>query len=89
MRPWLRLLPDELPPRVIQSQSPSGVVWSSLWHTRPDDQIVLDLSPEGGGSSLRFRLLAVGDPPDSSKAGHIRQRVNHLLFADLRFSYGQ
>jgi hypothetical protein len=34
-------------------------------------------------------LLAVGDPPDDSKAGHIRKRINHLLFADLRFSYGQ
>lgn len=89
VRPWLRLMADELPPRVIESENPGRVIWSSLWPTRPDDQIVFELSAEGGGSSLRFRLLAVGDPPDDSKTGHIRKRINHLLFADLRFTYGQ
>jgi len=88
-RPWLNLLPDESPPRVIESESPSLVVWSSLWATRPDDEIVMELSPADGGSSLRFRLLAHGDPPDDSKTGHIRRRINQLLFADLRFTYGQ
>lgn len=89
VRPWLRLLADEVPPRVIESASPSRVVWSSLWPTRLNDRIVMELLPVGAGTSLRFRLLGEGDPPDVSKAGHIRRRVNHLLFADLRFTYGQ
>jgi hypothetical protein len=88
-RPWLRLLHDEIPPRVIESESPARVVWSSIWPTRPDDQIVFELSPEHGGTSLRVRLLAYGDTPDASKTGHIRKRINHLVFADLRFTYGQ
>jgi hypothetical protein len=50
---------------------------------------VLGLAPADGGTSFRFRLLAEGDPPDDSKTGHIRKRVNHLLFADLRLTYGQ
>lgn len=89
VRPWLRLLDDELPPRVLESESPTRVVWSSLWATRPDDQIVLVLSPAGAGTSLRFSLHANGDPPDESRTGHIRKRISHLLFADRRFTYGQ
>jgi hypothetical protein len=42
-------------------------VWSSLWPSRPHDQV----------------------QPDQSKLGHLRKRLNHLLGADLRFSYGQ
>jgi hypothetical protein len=88
-RPWLRLLSDEVPPRVLDAQIPSRVVWSSLWPTRPDDRIAFELSAKHEGTSLRFRLLAAGDPPDDSKTGHLRKRVNHLLFADLRSTYGQ
>lgn len=89
VRPWLRLLPDEMPPRVLESEDPTRVVWSSLWATRPDDQIVLELTGGATGTSLRFTLLADGDAPDASKTGHIRKRMSHLLFADLRFTYGQ
>jgi hypothetical protein len=87
-RAWLDLLPDEVAPRVLESERPSRVVWSSLWPSRPDDCVVLELSEELGGTALRFTLRAAGDPPDDSKTGHIRKRMNHLLFADLRFSYG-
>ncbi len=73
---------------MLESERPSRVVWSSLWPSRPDDCVVLELSEELGGTALRFTLLAAGDPPDDSKTGHIRKRMNHLLFADLRFSYG-
>jgi hypothetical protein len=38
---------------------------------------------------LRFVLLTPDDPPDQSKTGHLRRRMNQPLFADLRFSYGQ
>ena len=30
------------------------------------------------------------DPaPDASRTGYLRHRLNYLVFADLRFSYGQ
>jgi len=52
--------------------------------------VVLDLTSDGeGGSRLGFTLLAAGDPPDPALTGHIRKRINQVLFADLRFSYGQ
>ena len=88
-RAWLALLDDEVQPRVLSSRKPTSVVWSSLWPTRPRDEIHFELSNEGSETSLRFTLLTPDDPPDASKAGHIRRRVNHLLFADLRSAYGQ
>jgi hypothetical protein len=51
--------------------------------------VVLELRDAGSDTALTFTLLAEGDVPDESKTGHIRRRINHLLFADLRFSYGQ
>lgn len=88
-RPWLDLLPDEVEPRVLESTEPARVVWSSLWPSRPDDRVQLDLAVAGDGTSLRFTLLTPDAPPDVSKAGHLRRRLNVILFADLRFSYGQ
>ena len=43
----------------------------------------------GSETSLTFTLLTPDDPPDQSTTGHLRYRLNHLLFADLRYSYGQ
>lgn len=88
-RVWLDLLDDEVPPRVVESAAPNRVVWSSLWPSRPGDQVLLELAAAGSDTALTFTLLADGELPDESKTGHIRRRVNHLLFADLRFSYGQ
>lgn len=88
-RVWLDLLDDEVPPRTVDSEAPNRVVWSSLWPSRPGDQVVIELADAGGDTALTFTLLAEGDVPDESKTGHIRRRINHLLFADLRFSYGQ
>lgn len=87
-RAWLDLLPDEVAPLVLESVRPSRVVWSSLWPDRPKDRVVIEIASSGGESAVTFTLLAAGDPPDDSKTGHIRRRVNHLLWADLRFSYG-
>jgi len=87
-RPWLKLLADEIAPEVLESNRPDRVVWSSLWPSRPNDQVVLELSAAGPETALRFTLLTPDEPPDESKTGHIRKRMNHLLFADLRFSYG-
>lgn len=88
-RVWLDLLEDEVPPRVVESDAPHRVVWSSLWPSRPGGHVVLELADAGSETALTFTLLADGDMPDESKTGHIRRRINHLLFADLRFSYGQ
>ncbi|WP_147141113.1 hypothetical protein [Nocardia ninae] len=89
-RAWLELLPDEVEPEVLQADKPDRVVWSSLWPSRPDDQVHFGLTPtEGGQTLLRFTLLTPVEVPDESKTGHLRRRLNQLLFADLRFSYGQ
>jgi hypothetical protein len=48
-----------------------------------------DLAAIGSETSLTFTLLTPDDPPDQSTTGHLRYRLNHLLFADLRYSYGQ
>ena len=88
-RPWLNLLEDEVDPRVLEAQRPTRVVWSSLWPRRPRDQIRLELATAGSETLLKFTLLTPADLPDQSKTGHMRRRLNQLLFADLRFSYGQ
>ena len=87
-RPWLELLADEVEPRVLAAVEPERVVWSSLWPSRPDDEVHFELTPEAGGTSLRFTLLTPHEMPDASKTGHLRKRLNHLLYADLRYSYG-
>jgi hypothetical protein len=47
------------------------------------------LAAIGGETSLKFTLLTPDEPPDQSTTGHLPYRLNHLLFADLRYSYGQ
>jgi hypothetical protein len=89
-RPWLDLLPDEVEPTVLAADQCSRVVWSTLWPSRPNDQIHFALTASrDGGTSLRFTLLSPDEHPDQSKTGHLRWRLNRLLFADLRYSYGQ
>lgn len=89
-RQWLHLLDDEVDPRVLAAEKPGHAVWSSLWPSRPDDRIQFALTTAAdGGTLLKFTLLASGEAPDQSKTGHLRRRLNQLLFADLRFSYGQ
>lgn len=89
-RPWLRLLDDEVEPRVPRSVENRSLVWSSLWPSRPRDEVWLDVTDAGNGETLlTFRLLTHDEVPDESKLGHLRFRLNCLLFADLRFSYGQ
>lgn len=88
-RPWLNLVRDEVPPTVLESSRPERVVWSSLWPGRPRDLIVLELSDARGETRLEFSVSTPDDLPDQSTIGYLRKRINHLLFADLRFSYGQ
>ncbi|MGN6132508.1 MAG: hypothetical protein ACTHOK_19430 [Nocardioidaceae bacterium] len=86
--------------RARKLPAPPPIVWDSLTSpqkpgARPwldlleDDQILLELAADETETSLRFTLLTPDERPDDSKTGHIRRRINQLLFADLRFSYGQ
>ena len=83
------MLSDEVEPEILVAEEPTRLVWSSLWPSRPDDQVQLELSSVGGETTLTFTLLTPEEPPDPSKLGHLRRRLNQLLGADLRFSYGQ
>jgi hypothetical protein len=88
-RPWLNLLSDEIEPEILVAEEPNRLVWSSLWPSRPHDQVLLELSSLGVETALTFTLLTPEEPPEASKLGHLRKRLNHLFGADLRFSYGQ
>jgi hypothetical protein len=89
IRPWLFLLDDEIAPTVLESHRPDKVVWSSLWVKQPDARVQFDLEAGGGGTDLRWTLYVDEPVPDQSRIGHLRKRMNKLLFADLRYSYGQ
>ena len=88
-RPWLDLLDDEQWPRVIRADAPALVVWSSLWLKRPDAIVRFDLPPGGQGTDLRWTLFVAEPIPDASLTGHMRKRVNQLINANLRFTFGQ
>jgi hypothetical protein len=90
-RPWLRLLDDEIPPRILWAAAPGLVIWSSLWTKRPDAVVRFDLpaSVNRLGTDLRWTLL-VDDPlPDPPLLGHLRKRLNRLINEDLRMTFGQ
>ncbi|KQY10069.1 hypothetical protein ASD37_06945 [Mycobacterium sp. Root135] len=90
-RPWLNLLDDEMPPVVQESRKPTYVRWSSLWPRRPDARITFDVLQEGTGQGTNLRwTLTVDEPaPDDSLTGHMRKRINTLIHANLRYTYGQ
>jgi hypothetical protein len=87
-RQWLLLLEDELAPVVLEAGAPTRVVWSSLWPSRPDARVHFELRP-GSGTDLRWTLFVEEPLPDSSKLGHMHKRINELINANLRFSFGQ
>lgn len=73
------LLSDEVEPRILAAEKASRVVWSSLWPSRPSDQVHFELTVVGNETSLKFTLLTPDEAPDQSKTGHLRRRLNHLL----------
>jgi len=88
-RPWLSLLPDEIDPHALDAERPSRVMWSSPWRSRPRDVVRFDLAAVQSETLLRFTILTPDELPDPSKTGHLRRRLNEMLFADIGFSYGQ
>jgi hypothetical protein len=87
-RPWLFLLDDEVEPRVIEAEKPRLVVWSSLWPDTPDEIIRFDIAPDGSeGTKLTWTLTSPVEL-DAAVIGHQRFRLNKLLWADLRYTYG-
>jgi hypothetical protein len=90
-RSWLKLLDDEQPPRLLETSQPDLVVWSSLWTKRPDAIVRFDLPVDrsGYGTDLRWTLLVDEPGPDDSLLGHMRKRLNQLINANLRFTFGQ
>jgi hypothetical protein len=89
-RPWLILLDDEQEPAVIEDDAPTLVVWSSLWPHRPSARIRFELPSDGGsGTDLRWILELEPPAPDESAIGHMRKRINQLINANLRFTFGQ
>lgn len=87
-RQWLVLLDDEITPTVVTSEEPSLVTWSSIWVKQPKAQIRFDISPDGQGCRLRWTLLDDEDP-GPERVGHMRKRLNQLINAELRYSFGQ
>lgn len=89
-RHWLKLVDGELAPRVVEAHEPELVVWTSLWLERPDALVRFDLPPDtSGGTALRWTLLVDDPMPEPGLLGHLRKRVNRLINADLRYSFGQ
>jgi hypothetical protein len=90
-RPWLQLLDDEHPPRILQTDAPGLVVWSSLWTKRPDAIVRFDLpaSVNRLGTDLRWTLLVDEPMPDAPLLGHLRKRMNRLINENLRLTFGQ
>ncbi|GAA4575676.1 SRPBCC family protein [Planotetraspora kaengkrachanensis] len=88
-RQWLDLRADEVEPHILRAVKPELVVWSSLWPSRPHDEIRFDIRPGNNGTRLRWTLLTPEEAPAQNVVGHLRHRLNFLINAQLRFSYGQ
>lgn len=90
-RPWLILCPDEQRPVVLPSDRPDVVSWSSLWSRRPDALIRLEVAWDDNhsGTELCWRLFVDPPEPDPSLLGYLRKRLNQLINANLRYSFGQ
>jgi hypothetical protein len=90
-RPWLTLLDDEQPPRIVEVDEPHLVMWSSLWMRRPDARVRFDLpvGNAGLGTDLRWTLLVDEPTVEPPLLGHLCKRLNQLINANLRYTFGQ
>ncbi|WP_172414847.1 hypothetical protein [Rhodococcus sp. BUPNP1] len=88
-RPWLLLRDGEQRPAVIDAVEPNLVVWSSLWPWRPDARIRFDLTGGRSGTTLHWTLIVDDPVPDDETTVRMRKRINELINANLRFTFGQ
>jgi hypothetical protein len=89
-RPWLYLLADEQRPTVLSAEPPARLTWSSLWIKRPDLVVQFELPRRSdGGTDLRWTLFADEPAPGDALTGHLRKRLNQLINANLRYTFGQ
>jgi hypothetical protein len=90
-RPWLVLLDDEAEPSIVTADEPHLVIWSTLWPHRPGIIIRFELEPDSGGYGTDLRWVLESDEPlaDDSAIGHMRKRMNELINANLRYTFGQ
>jgi hypothetical protein len=89
-RPWLFLLDDEVPPRILETVAPTLVTWSSIWVKRPDVTVRFDLTSDGASGTDLLWTMSADDPvPDAALTGHLRYRLNRLINGDLRATFGQ
>jgi hypothetical protein len=89
-RPRMVLLDDEQEPRIVNAIEPERVIWSSLWIRYPEATMQIDLPPcPDGGTDLRWTLFVQPPAPSISIIGHMRKRLNTLISANLRYTFGQ
>lgn len=84
-REWLHLHDGEVPPRVLLAIPHSLVIWSSLWPDRPDDEIRLDIDDE----RCTWTLMGEAAEHDEERLDQLRYRLDVIINADLRYSFGQ
>jgi hypothetical protein len=88
-RPWLLLLDDERLPGIIEAREPDPVVRSSLRDHRLEARIRFQLPQDGYGTNLRRVLLVAETGARCLAPGHVRRRINELINANLRYTFGQ
>ena len=87
-RHWLQLLDDEVEPKIVEPSEYDVVVWSSIWRMHPHACVRFELeSAGGGGTQLRWILMDEEDP-GPAPVGHMRERIQQLINAELRFTFG-
>jgi hypothetical protein len=87
-RQWLVPREDEQMPRTRLEQ-PGVVTWADLWPARPDALVRFDVEPGGAGTELTWTLFVEEPVPDAGLVGHLCKRLNQLVNAELRYSFGQ
>lgn len=89
-RQWLILREGEQRPTIAEAVEPNLVVWTSIWSWRPDARIRFELSgSRRSGTTLCWTLTVDGPVPDGDTVIRMRKRVNELINANLRYTFGQ